>query len=293
MIDLSKPGMQKALAKKVKEAIDLYCETAYDGGFRSHLGGSEIGHECSRLLWYKFRWCFKEKFDGRMQRLFNRGHREEARFVEWLRGIGAEVWEFQPDGKTQFRISAVMGHFGGSLDGIVKLPPEFGFDKPMLLEFKTNGTGKGFDDLAKNGMAIAKPQHYAQTCVYGSDPAYLFEYVLYFNICKNDDNLHVEVVRLDHNHGNNMRAKAERIILAEAPPARLSDNPTFHKCNYCAAKDICHKSAIPLKNCRSCKNAKPVENVQWFCSVFNDVIPKDFIETGCADDYVPITAREV
>lgn len=33
-----------------------------------------------------------------MLRLFNRGHREEIRFVEWLRGIGVEVHEFEkPD----------------------------------------------------------------------------------------------------------------------------------------------------------------------------------------------------
>ena len=29
-----------------------------------------------------------------MQRLFNRGHREEIRYVEWYRAIGAKVFEY-------------------------------------------------------------------------------------------------------------------------------------------------------------------------------------------------------
>ncbi|WBF76730.1 hypothetical protein PSV3_00028 [Septimatrevirus PSV31] len=34
----------------------------------------------------------------------------------------------------QYRISGVMGHFGGSLDGIARLPERYGIDEPVLLE---------------------------------------------------------------------------------------------------------------------------------------------------------------
>jgi hypothetical protein len=336
-VDLAAPGVAKALARRVLADIDEYCVRTYDGGHRSHLGASLIGDPCQRKLWLQFRWTYREPTDGRKQRLFNRGHREEARFIEWLKGIGATVYEhsqalwFSPQlddyilkgwfddtsGGTgsyeivndspwhveqaakrgielkQFRISGVMGHFGGSLDGIAFLPERYGIKEPVLLEFKTNGTGAGFNKVCDEGMAAAKQLHFAQTSTYGSYPEYNFRFVLYFNINKNDDSLHVEAVKLDHNLGRQMQEKAERIILSQEPPPRLSDNPTYKDCTWCGGKDVCHKGAIPEKNCRSCKHAKPVENAEWWCDVHsareNAPIPKEVIPSGCGS-YHPITA---
>jgi len=324
-VNLDSPGVSKALAKRILEEIDEYCVRTYDGGHRSHLGASLIGRECKRYLWYVFRWCLHEKTTGRQQRLFNRGHREEARFVEWLEGIGFKIWfenyegfayhaesdsycilapDEEGDGLAerilpenpgfrahinrakadglefaQYRISDVMGHFGGSLDGIAVLPERYGIEEPVLLEFKTNGTGAGFNKLADDGMPIAKPEHFAQTSTYGKK--YNFRYCVYLNINKNDDSLHVEVVKLNHGLGEQMIMKAEQIILSQTPPARLSDNPTFHKCGYCHLKDVCHKGAVVEVNCRSCAFARPVENAEWFCEVHNGNIPKEFIPTAC------------
>lgn len=278
-VDLNAPGIASAVSKRVKVDIDHYCETAYDDGHRNHLGASLIGHNCKRYLWYVFRWCRKEPFTGRMQRLFNRGHREEERFVEWLRGIGCEVWEVNPENGKQFRISSVMGHFGGSLDGIVKLPPRFNVDKPVLAEFKTSGTGAAFNKVVESGMMVAKPQHYAQTSMYGWK--YGFEYVLYHIINKNDDDLHVELVKLNWKLGEQLELKAEQIIKSQVAPPRYSDNPTKFECTYCPMKGICHNGEAPERNCRSCVNATPVEGAQWFCSAHNGIIPPDFIKVGC------------
>ena len=285
-VSLDAPGVAKALAKRILEEIDEYCVRTYDGGHRSHLGASLIGRECKRYLWYVFRWCLHEKTTGRQQRLFNRGHREEARFIEWLEGIGFKVWfENRDEGPNekgefpQYRISDVMGHFGGSLDGIAVLPERYGIAEPVLLEFKTNGTGAGFNKLADDGMPIAKPEHFAQTSTYGKK--YNFRYCVYLNINKNDDSLHVEVVKLNHSLGEQMIMKAEQIIMSQTAPARLSDNPTFHKCGYCHMKEVCHKGAVVEVNCRSCAFARPVENAEWFCEVHNGNIPKDFIAKAC------------
>ena len=285
-VSLDAPGVAKALAKRILEEIDEYCVRTYDAGHRSHLGASLIGRECKRYLWYVFRWCLHEKTTGRQQRLFNRGHREEARFIEWLEGIGFKVWfENRDEGPNekgefpQYRISDVMGHFGGSLDGIAVLPERYGIAEPVLLEFKTNGTGAGFNKLADDGMPIAKPEHFAQTSTYGKK--YNFRYCVYLNINKNDDSLHIEVVKLNHNLGEQMIMKAEQIIMSQTAPARLSDNPTFHKCGYCHMKEVCHKGAVVEVNCRSCAFARPVENAEWFCEVHNGNIPKDFISKAC------------
>ena len=284
LISLSSPGVIKQVSKRLKEDIDNYCVTTYDGGHRDHLGASLIGSECKRKLWYTFRWCYRETFDGRMQRLFNRGHREEERFLEWLRGIGCVVSDVTEDGK-QHRISDVMGHFGGSLDGKGFLPKHYEIEEEILFEFKTNGTGKGFNNLVSCGMILKKEQHYAQTCVYGFKRN--LRYCGYLNINKNDDSLHLEVVELNHNLGQQMIAKAEQIILSPTEPPRLSDNPTYFGCKYCKMADGCHFGKLPEKNCRSCAKVHPVENACWFCEQHNAIIPKEYIPVAC-EQYYPI-----
>ena len=153
----------KAFNKIMCEDIDAFCVQHFgDEPVRSHLGASEIGHDCNRYLWYKFRWFFYETFSGRMYRLFERGHLEETRFVKWLKGIGCKVetddfsekclcWDGRgysirksPDILSvsdipahvhyakflglkipQFTVTDCNGHFGGSMDGKVWLPAEY------------------------------------------------------------------------------------------------------------------------------------------------------------------------
>lgn len=283
-LDLAAPGVAKALAERITKDIDDYCAVTYDGGHRTHLGASLIGHECARHSWYVFRWARREKFSGRMSRLFNRGHREEERFIEWLRGIGFQVWDLDPAG-NQFRIAAVHGHFGGSLDGVNKAPMRYRIDEPMLCEFKTSGTGAGFTKLKEKGVAVAKPRHFAQMSSYGK--FYGFRYALYICINKNDDDIYVEIVKLDWNLGEQLVRKAEEIILSKTPPTKLAQSEAYFVCKNCNFAGVCHRNEPLEKNCRSCVFARPVENAAWFCEHHGAVIPADFIKQGCAA-YRPI-----
>lgn len=68
-----------------------------DQGVRRYIGGSSLGHPCDRNNWYGFHWSSPpERFEARMLRLFDRGHREEERLIECLRLIGCEVEEHDP-----------------------------------------------------------------------------------------------------------------------------------------------------------------------------------------------------
>ncbi|NBQ80048.1 MAG: oxidoreductase, partial [Betaproteobacteria bacterium] len=84
---------------------------------RPHMGASIIGHPCARYVWLSWRWVKKAQFSGRVLRMFDTGKREESRLLEELRGIGAQVWDTDPNTGEQWRVSACDGHFGGSLDG--------------------------------------------------------------------------------------------------------------------------------------------------------------------------------
>lgn len=274
------------IAAIIKEDVDNYCVAKYGKMFNTRLGASIVGHDCKRYLWYVFRWCFKQKNDARMLRLGERGNLEEARFIEYLRGIGCQVWAFDEsqligaNGKyPQYRMSGVEGHLGGSLDGIVKLPPHYNYDKPLLLEGKTHGTGAGFNKLVEQGMKATKRDHYVQNSLYGYK--YGFENVLYISTNKNDDSLHIEIEKLDWELAKTVEAKAESIILSQVAPPKVSVKPDSMKCNSCGAKAICHEGATIERNCRSCKHASAYPNAEWFCAVHNDVIPKHIIPQAC------------
>lgn len=64
------------------------------GKNRRHLGGSVIGKPCARAIYYGWRWFHIGNHTGRLFRLWNRGHLEEFRFAEYLRGAGYEVRDY-------------------------------------------------------------------------------------------------------------------------------------------------------------------------------------------------------
>lgn len=270
--------MQRALAQRVKDDINAYCVERFTDEHRTHLGASVIGHACSRNIWYAFRWVRREVFDGRMLRLFNRGNLEEKRWHEWLRGIGFQVWEVDPNTGKQFRIYGAKFHYGGSTDAFGALPyPEL-IGLNLLLEFKTFNT-KQFSLLDKDGLIVARPQHYAQMSSYGR--AYGFKYGLYCATNKNDDDIHIECVALDWAQADDLTRKAEDIIFAVNPPPKLSLQPAYYECTYCPFRGPCHHNEPIDKNCRSCRFAYPVDNAEWYCDQYKQIIPKDFIPKGC------------
>lgn len=325
--DLTSPAGRLALARQIATDIDEYCRQAFDDGHRTHLGASLIGRDCGRELWYVFRWVKQIKHDGRMLRLFRRGHFEEPRFASYLRGIGSDVQNsvqqvlhYHPESDSYFyasaytsggdglcvdvtgneahekmaaargvkpeqmRVSGVDGHFGGSLDGEVTLPARYGNLPAMVNEYKTQGTGPKFAALQKNGVKIEKPEHYAQMCVYGRKRGH--KYALYMAVNKNDDSLHVEVVELDWGYADRLETKAQTIIMSRVPPEKLSQSPLFQRCQWCDMKSVCHEGAQYEKNCRSCAYAVPTTDAKWGCEKYRQLIPSEFIPTGC-DNWTP------
>ena len=224
---------------------------------------------------------------GRMYRLFQRGHNEESLHAKYLRGIGFEVWTHDENG-NQFRLERTcQGHFGGSLDGIVRFPPSWNIDVPALLSCKTNGTGAGFNKVKNESLQIAKPEHYTQESVYGK--GYGINHVVYLNTNKNDDDIAVKVEKLDFKLAEQMEVKAERIIFSKTPPARLSENPNLLACkSFCEFKEICHFKKPAVKNCRSCIRCIPVDNGEFYCEQWSAIIPRDAVAVGC-DSWQSIT----
>lgn len=279
-LDLDQALDRQKLVYRIQADIDQACRDHFAEDPRTHLGASIIGHDCAAYGWNVFRWLKFEEFDGRMLRLFNRGHEEEARFIKWLTLAGFEVREFDPETKKQFRIVGSKGHFGGSLDGMAKAPSRYMLPDWLVLltEFKTH-SNKSFTKLKKEGVAKSKPQHFKQMCSYGR--AYNFNYGLYFAVDKNTDELYVEIVVLDFRQADDLFRKADAIVFSQVRPQKIAQTDTYFECKYCDFAGLCHRGEVPVKNCRSCEHASPVDNAEWYCRVHDGIIPKEFIPNGC------------
>ncbi len=321
MTNLTHTQLQE-LKTNIETALEKWSINYHKSEPRTHLGISEIGENCKRKLYYKFRWFAFEKHDGRILRLFARGHREEEKYINYLEGIGCRVNRFSnpilnyhPENddyflsdkfktnglvkdvtglerheieaakrgleRKQFRVSGVMGHYGGSCDGVVFT--SWYPDIPMILECKTHNT-KSFVHYVDKGLQISKPKHYDQMSCYGEKMG--IQYGLYFPENKNDDDIQITAIKLDWDRAKQLEIKAQEIITANEPPPRISDNPAFWECKFCAFINVCHHEAIPQKNCRSCKNSKTTKEATWTCNKFG-LIPSEFVKIGC-NEWMPI-----
>jgi hypothetical protein len=247
---------------------------------RPHLGASLIGRQCERQLWYVFRWAMAKGHDGRLLRLFKAGQDFEPRIVQELRAIGVEVLDTAPDGK-QWSVSALGGHFGGSMDGAALRLPE----APKtwhVLEFKTHND-KSFADLQKNGVRKAKPEHFSQMTVYMGLTG--MERALYMAENKNTSELYEERIEFDTVEFARLMARAERVVTAAEPPLRTSNDPSFYVCKWCDYAEICHGNRAPDVNCRTCCHSTPMLDGErrWTCELYGDVD----IETQRTSDQCP------
>jgi hypothetical protein len=264
-------------------AIDRILEQRQSRKFRSHLGASIIGRDCAREGWYTFRWAARTAHSARILRLFDRGHREEERFIKWLRDAGVHAVPFDPETGKQIRIEDLDGHFGGSLDAELFDTPDF----PgiwILGEFKTHND-KSFKELKKKGVRKAHPTHFTQAQIYMHKRGLPF--CLYFSINKNDDDIYTEIIEYDAAVAEMFMNKAARIIAATEPPPRISDSPAWFQCQFCDFRGICHFGQKKEQNCRTCVHSRPVQDAQWKCMRYDYILTEAEQAKGCLS-YEPI-----
>ena len=256
---------------------------------RPHLGCSTLGHHCDRWLWLSFRWAVVEKFDGRILRLFRRGHLEEPQIISDLRSIGIDI-----DG-SQDHVD-FGSHVSGSVDGVIHHGVPTAENTPHVAEFKTHSK-KSFTDL-KKGVQESKPMHYVQMQVYML--GLKLKRALYVAICKDDDHMYTERVRFDIDVAKKAVARGKRIALSDRMPEPCTGaSKAWYLCKFCAAYSFCHESE-PTKqgNCRTCAHATATPSSTWNCERFaSEDIPIDFQHEGCDShtihpDLVPYHRKE-
>jgi len=236
---------------------------------------SKIGEECERSLWYSFRWTTPlKRHDGRVERLFQTGHREEDRMIRDLRVIGCSV-----DG-TQDDVSFLRGILTGHIDGRVIGVP--GAEKTEhLLECKTHNQ-KSFDEWKVKGVEAAKPVHYAQMQIYMHGLG--LTRALYLAHNKNTDEVESERVKYDPLFAEKLVAKAERIAFADRPPPKQES----FACRWCKHEKICRYDDWPRFNCLTCLHANLLKHGEWECTRHLRALSIAEQKAGCASHlYIP------
>lgn len=283
------PEPQNSIAARIDKYHEEIAECAPP---RAHLGCSQLGHPCDRWLWLSFRWAVRQRFSGRMLRVFRRGSREEQVVVEDLRAIGVDV---RRAGADQARVT-LAPHVSGSVDGIIEGGVPHAPMARHVLEIKTHAK-KSFDALEKHGVEKAQPEHYVQMQLYmhglGIDRA------LYVAVCKDDDRIYTERVRYDKEVAEKYVERARRIVFSDRMPEPISADPDFYLCKTCPAWSFCHKTHLTDQvNCRTCAHSTPKPDGTWRCERFgSNVIPLQYQRKGCEHhvlhpDLVPWQLRD-
>ena len=260
------------------EAIDAAIVEANPASLgRTYLGGSQLGEECERKLWYSFYWALGNSFEPRILRLFDRGHREEPALIGYLEAAGIEVKDLDPETKEQFAVSFARGHGGGHFDGIMRGLPEAP-DEWHIAEFKT-ANDKSFRSTKSKGVEIDKPVHFAQMQIY----MHLAEikWAAYIVVNKNDDDLYFERVPYNETAALQLLAKADRIISSNRPLEGISKDPSFFKCKWCDYQPVCQLQKPPAVNCRTCAQVSVEDDGKWRCAKWKKEVPEDFMRKGC------------
>lgn len=129
------------------------------------IGASRLGASCLRQLQFDYFKAPKDREpEGRILRIFHRGHQGEDWMAEWLRLAGFTMFTTGADG-SQKCFHALDGKILGYADGVFTGgPDEFGL-YPRLWENKVLGS-KGWNKVSKDGVQKAYPVYYGQMQLY-------------------------------------------------------------------------------------------------------------------------------
>lgn len=245
--------------------------------YLARIGASGIGEECVRSIWYDWRAFHNDTPSGRMLRLFQTGHLQEARIVQDLKDAGLEVWDVDTDTGKQWVYTAASGHFVCKPDGVVRGVP--GAEKtPHLLEIKTSNAN-GFKELERHGVMKAKPQHYYQ--MHAGMWLARLDRALYVALRKDDEQYYIERVVRDESCIADIERKLEQLTMSMSPPPRIAEKEGDWRCKFCDGKDVCWGKAQPLVNCRTCQHAAIKDDGGWFCEQQSTLLTQAAQLKGC------------
>ena len=265
---------------------------------RNYLGMSYVGKECSRALWYSFRWALTIKFAADVLRRFEDGHIGEEIMAKRLRAInGLELHTVNAKTGKQFAMQDCGGHFAGHMDGAIRgllHDPKtwYVWEHKQVDQKKFDLLNKAKDKLGEeNALKDWDSVYYAQAQLY----MHYSKIKLHYLTCALPGGRDITSTITEYNREDALFHinKGKAAIKSGMPPARFSANESVPPCLWCDYKSICHGKALPKVSCRTCVHATPVivdesKDAKWHCSFHDKEITTDEQRNGCDSHvYIP------
>ncbi len=249
--------------------LDSLCTTT-KGTPSSRMGASSISHKCKRKIWLDLHWASDSAdITPKKGRIFSLGSYLEEEMAVYLRNLGLDL---RYTGEEQIKVE-IGPHFVCMPDGII-------FEGVPTAE-KTIHTWEcksvkkeDYDKLMKNGLAIAKPEHYTQCqCEMYAAGKFLKKEInraLYTAYCKDNSEIYAERIDFDEENLQYHLAKAEEIRNSVEMPDGIGNDPSFYICkSFCPYSAFCFVShECQNINCRTCIHSTPEEDGTWTCALF-------------------------
>jgi len=254
----------------LERLVDQYHEKVNaDEQPRAYLGCSIAGYRCERRIWLTFRWAVRERFTGRMLRMFRRGREEERLVLEDLRAIGCVITDCQKE-------VVLTPYIKGHVDGIITSGLPEHENEQFVLEIKTFSSN-AFTQLTRKGVKEARHDHWVQMQLYMLGLG--IPQALYFAVCKDDDRIYTEIVQFDAERAQSILNKLDRLTMETRLPPPISRDPTWWECKGCPAYSFCHEqSVVTARNCRTCAYGAPkpagLNATPWECQ-YEPVAPQE------------------
>lgn len=283
----------------ISAAIDAAHEARIETP-RQYLGASVLGDPDDRGLWLSFRGVFEQAFDGRILRLFRRGHLEEATAVDDMRAAGCVM---SHTGADQLAVN-LGGHLGGHADGVIESGVPEAPKTRHLWECKTHSK-KSFDALLKDGVRKSKPMHWIQMQCYMHGLG--LTRALYYAVCKDDDSIYTERVEYDKTAALAAIERGHRITTADRMPEPIYTDPTYFAAKWSNLYAVYfpasaqasdwrrlkrqRESHVPLLarikcSWRNCARTTVRPDGTWWAEKYDCAIPADRIDTYSEEDHL-------
>lgn len=319
--DFARTGYTALAADKVKEEINMAAKAANPPRYSWRVKPSELADDCIAKLWYGFRWARQDSYDGRMARLFSRGHKAEAGLVGYLRNAGWEVREYS----QRLMYEKDLDKYS-ALEWEAEIPPylidvsedsdhikrALKRDKWILKQYRIKDFGghmsgyldgicrhpiwtnniwillefktyntKRFSVLVNKSVRISDPKYYGQIVLYMKYMG--LPATLFLAVNKNDDDIWPEIVLPDEGTAISLLQIAHTVATSPVRPARIAESPAFFKCKTCIFTGPCHLREPVDVNCRSCTLCAPIDGGKFYCNKWNAQIPDETaLLAGCA-----------
>jgi hypothetical protein len=201
---------------------------------RKYLGASVVGQECERNVWYTYNGYPSAPIPAKGLYAIEDGHRTEDLIAERLRLVpGIKLWTVQDNGE-QFGFSKfedkMKGHIDGVIEGLLQSPKT-----PHIWEHKAVNERK-FNELTKlkekfgekNALREWDYVYYVQGQIYMGE----FDLTRHYLTVSTPGGRDIISCRteFDRTAYASIMAKAQRIIAAKEPPARISERKEHFKC---------------------------------------------------------------